>query len=210
MNYLSIALLWIVYCAFHSYLISIRFTNLVTSLLKSYYAFYRIAYVIISILLLVPLLKLSAQSNSQVIIGSGNTLSIVRHTLMAGSLLMFFWAFFFDYDSLSFWGIRQIMDFKRTKNSNPVKNIKTKGLLGITRHPMYFALIVYLWCQTFTMMDIVVNAILTLYVLVGTKLEERKLVLEFGDSYVRYQHQVPMLIPFIEIKLYRPSLSKNI
>jgi len=27
-------------------------------------------------------------------------------------------------------------------------------------------------------------------------LEERKLVIEFGDSYIRYQKEVPMLIPF--------------
>jgi protein-S-isoprenylcysteine O-methyltransferase Ste14 len=44
--------------------------------------------------------------------------------------------------------------------------------------------------------DIVVNAVLTAYVIIGTMLEERKLVLEFGDSYVRYQKEVPMLIPF--------------
>jgi protein-S-isoprenylcysteine O-methyltransferase Ste14 len=30
----------------------------------------------------------------------------------------------------------------------------------------------------------------------GTILEEKKLVLEFGDTYVKYQQEVPMLIPF--------------
>jgi len=69
------------------------------------------------------------------------------------------------------------------------------------RHPMYLALILYLWCQTFRMMDLVVNTLLTLYVLIGTWLEERKLVLEFGEAYLRYQRQVPMLIPFAKSKL---------
>lgn len=45
-------------------------------------------------------------------------------------------------------------------------------------------------------MDIVINVVLTVYVIVGTKLEERKLVLEYGDRYIKYQREVPMLIPF--------------
>jgi protein-S-isoprenylcysteine O-methyltransferase Ste14 len=65
---------------------------------------------------------------------------------------------------------------------------------------MYFALILYLWCQTFRMMDIIINTVLTIYVLIGTKLEEKKLVLEFGETYIKYQQEVPMLIPFTKTK----------
>jgi protein-S-isoprenylcysteine O-methyltransferase Ste14 len=111
---------------------------------------------------------------------------------------MFFWAFFFDYDFLSFFGIRQALDFRKTKNINPPDKIKKTGLLGIIRHPMYTALIIYLWCQTLRLTDIVVNAVLTIYIIIGTYLEEKKLVLEFGDTYIRYQHEVPMLIPLIK------------
>jgi protein-S-isoprenylcysteine O-methyltransferase Ste14 len=116
--------------------------------------------------------------------------------LILGSLSMFFWAFFIDYDFLSFFGIRQILDFGKTKKINPPEDLKRNGLLGVVRHPMYFALIVYLWCQTFTVTGIIVNIILTIYIIIGTILEEKKLVLEFGDTYVKYQQEVPMLIPF--------------
>ena len=51
MKYWLIALMWTGYCSLHSYLISIRFTNLMIRLLKNYYAFYRVAYVMISIIL---------------------------------------------------------------------------------------------------------------------------------------------------------------
>jgi protein-S-isoprenylcysteine O-methyltransferase Ste14 len=114
---------------------------------------------------------------------------------------MFFWAFFFNYDSLSFFGIRQMLDFGKRKEKDPSEEIKRNGLLGIMRHPMYLALIIYLWCQTFRVMDIVVNMVLTIYVIIGTKLEEKKLVLEFGDTYVKYQQEVPMLIPFTKAKV---------
>ena len=65
---------------------------------------------------------------------------------------------------------------------------------------MYLALIIYLLCQNFRLVDIVTNIILIIYVVIGTKLEEKKLVLEFGDAYVKYQKEVPMLIPFTKIK----------
>jgi protein-S-isoprenylcysteine O-methyltransferase Ste14 len=114
---------------------------------------------------------------------------------------MFFWAFFFNYDSLSFFGIRQILNFGKPKKINPSEEIRRNGLLGIMRHPMYFALIVFLWCHTFRIMDIIINTVLTLYIIIGTKLEEKKLVLEFGDTYIKYQKEIPMLIPFIKSKI---------
>ena len=193
--------MWAGYCALHSYLISIRFTNLMTRLLKNYYAFYRICYVLISFILLVPLINITGQIDNQVIKTYSLSLTIVRYVLISSSLLMFFWAFFFNYDSLSFFGIRQILNFWKDKKINPSDEVKKNGLLGIIRHPMYFALILYLWCQTFRVSDIVVNIVLTIYIIIGTRLEEKKLVLEFGDTYVRYQQEVPMLIPFAKINI---------
>ncbi|MFA6470760.1 MAG: protein-S-isoprenylcysteine methyltransferase [Candidatus Latescibacterota bacterium] len=196
MKYVLIVFLWAAYCALHSFLISIRFSNLMSRSLKDYYAFYRFAYIVISLVLLVPLIKFTAQNNDQVIFTYGPYLSLVRNALVAGSLLMFFWAFFFDYDSLSFFGIRQIMNFGKPKETDRSGDIKKNGLLGIIRHPMYLALIIFLWCQTYRVMDVVVNTVLTIYILIGTKLEENKLVLEFGEPYIKYQKEVPMLIPF--------------
>ena len=200
MKYLLIALLWTGYCALHSYLISTGFTNLMTRLLKKYYAFYRIFYVVISIVLLIPIINYSTEIDNIIIISYGYYLNIIRIVLTYGSLLMFFWAFFFDYDSLSFFGIRQILNLFKPKKINSSDEIKRKGLLGLMRHPMYFALIIYLWCQTHRMVDIIGNSILTIYIIIGTILEEKKLVLEFGDTYIKYQQEVPMLIPFTKIK----------
>jgi methanethiol S-methyltransferase len=65
---------------------------------------------------------------------------------------------------------------------------------------MYFAVIIFLWCQTYRWSDVVTNTVLTAYVIIGTLLEERKLVLEFGEAYIAYQQEVPMLIPFTKLK----------
>lgn len=196
MKYLLVVLLWTGYVSLHSFLISIRFTNLMTRLLKDYYAFYRLFYVLVSLILIVPLINYTSRLDDTVIIVYEPPFSVIRYILISGSLIMFFWAFFFDYDSLSFWGIRQILNFRKVKETNTSGEIKRKGLLGIMRHPMYFALLIYLWCQTFRVVDIVINALLTIYVIIGTILEEKKLVLEFGEEYLKYQQEVPMLIPF--------------
>jgi protein-S-isoprenylcysteine O-methyltransferase Ste14 len=198
MKYLILSIIWAGYCFLHSYLISTRFTNVVARLLKNYYAFYRLFYILVSLVLLVLVIDYTSQLDNQIIITYVPPWSIIRYVFMWGALLMFFWAFFFNYDSLSFFGIRQILNFGKIKKIDPSVELKKNGLLGITRHPMYLALIIYLWCQTFRLVDIVVNILLTIYVIIGTKLEEKKLVLEFGDSYVKYQKEVPMLIPFIK------------
>jgi len=123
-------------------------------------------------------------------------LNSVRYILIFGSLSIFFWAFFIDYDSLSFFGIRQALSFRKQEKIKTSGDLKRKGLLGIVRHPMYFVLIVYLWCTAFTITDIIVNIVLTVYIFLGTIYEEKKLILEFGDAYVKYQQEVPMLIPY--------------
>jgi len=196
MEYIVTPSLWIGYCALHSYLISIGFTNLMRRTFRSYYAFYRLFYVMISLILLVPVIKYTGQVDTKVIITYGYSLSIIRYACIAGSLAIFFHAFFFSYSSLSFIGIRQILNFKKTPDKDSSIDITQNGLLGIIRHPMYFATLVLLWCGTCRVMDIIINAILTIYVIIGTMLEERKLVLEYGDKYVKYQQAVPMLIPF--------------
>ncbi len=199
-NLVVIAIVWAAYCALHSYLISIGFTNWMKRILKGGFAFYRLFYVILSIVLIIPVLRYTGKLASEVIITYDPPWSVIRYILMYGALLMFAKAFFFDYDSLSFFGIRQILNFKNTSSTSGGDIIKKSGLLGLVRHPMYLALIIYLWCQTFRVSDIVANSVLTIYIFIGTILEEKKLVAEFGDSYLQYQKEVPMLIPFTIFK----------
>jgi protein-S-isoprenylcysteine O-methyltransferase Ste14 len=45
------------------------------------------------------------------------------------------------------------------------------------------------------MAALVGNGVLTVYIFVGTLIEERKLVHEFGDAYRSYQERVSMFVP---------------
>ncbi len=85
MSYLLVVILWTVYCALHSFLISVRFTALMTRLLKNYSAFYRLFYVVISLVLLVPLIQFTGEIESPVIMTYDGPLSVARYALMSRS-----------------------------------------------------------------------------------------------------------------------------
>ena len=57
-----------------------------------------------------------------------------------------------------------------------------------------------IWARRIDVSAIMVNVILTVYLIVGTYLEEKKLVREFGESYRSYQKKVSMLIPYKWLK----------
>jgi len=200
MDYLLIAFIWTAYCALHSFLISIWFTNLMKRSLKEYYAFYRLSYNALALILFVPLYLFTIQTKSEVIITYSFPLIIIRYVVISISILILLKAFFFDYDYLTFFGIRQMFDFGKKISRNYSGGIRKNGLLGLIRHPLYFGVLLFIWCQTFRFTDIIVNMVLTIYIFIGTRLEEKKLIMEFGEPYIKYQHQVPMLIPFTKAK----------
>lgn len=65
------------------------------------------------------------------------------------------------------------------------------------RHPLYFFVLLLIWSSPDLTLDrIILNSLWTLWIIIGTILEERDLVSDFGDKYRQYQGQVPMLIPW--------------
>lgn len=197
MKNLYIALIWAAYCAIHSYLISIRFTEIMKRWLKDYYAFYRLFYVILSFVLLIPVVYYTRLWASPSIFSYSPMVNIIRYAFMILALFIFFRAFFFDYDLLTFAGIRQMLQFRKPVKQNS-GDIKKTGLLGIVRHPLYLGVILFIWCNTYSVTDMVINSVLTVYIFIGTLLEERKLILEFGESYIQYRKEVPMIVPFLK------------
>ena len=71
-----------------------------------------------------------------------------------------------------------------------------EGAYRVVRHPLYLFMLVLIWSTPrFSTDQLLFNVLWTLWIVVGTKFEERDLVADFGESYRRYQLSVPMLIP---------------
>ncbi len=73
--------------------------------------------------------------------------------------------------------------------------LKTSGILGLVRHPWYTAVFFLLWARDLDPAAVIVNSVLTVYVIIGTHLEERKLIAVFGQTYQEYQKEVSMFFP---------------
>jgi methanethiol S-methyltransferase len=96
-------------------------------------------------------------------------------------------------DLWQFAGLRQIMNPAVDSDSPMV----TTGLYHWMRHPLYTGGLLLIWLvPTMTLNLLTIFIWLTLYLIVGANLEEKRLLHEFGDAYREYQQCVPMLIPF--------------
>ena len=104
------------------------------------------------------------------------------------------------YDARQFLGIKQIKERTSNKVLTDTGELDTSGVLGITRHPWYFASILIIWARQLDVSAILINVLLTAYLIIGTYLEEKKLVGEFGEQYMAYQQKVSMLIPYKWLK----------
>ncbi len=95
-------------------------------------------------------------------------------------------------DPWHFMGIRQIFE---PENDAPSGMI-TRGLYGWVRHPLYTGGLLLIWLvPTITVNLLTLIILLTIYLIVGAKLEEKRLLHEFGDDYRAYQARVPILLP---------------
>ena len=105
-----------------------------------------------------------------------------------------------NYDARQFLGIKQIREGISNKALTDTGELDTSGVLGIMRHPWYLAAILFIWARQLDASAILVNIILTAYLIVGTYLEEKKLVGEYGEKYLAYQKRVSMIVPYKWLK----------
>lgn len=85
-------------------------------------------------------------------------------------------------------------------HEKPTAELKVDGIHKYMRHPLYTGTLLFLWGAFFIfpyVNNLIAVFIITVYVLIGIKYEEQKLVVEFGDSYRDYQLTVPKLIPHL-------------
>jgi len=70
------------------------------------------------------------------------------------------------------------------------------GPYRYVRHPLYLCMLLLIWSTPrLTTDQLLFNLLWSAWIVVGTKLEERDLLADFGPTYRQYQLSVPMLIP---------------
>lgn len=92
-------------------------------------------------------------------------------------------------------GLRSIRHRFREKSAPP-STLVVQGAYRWVRHPMYLVVLLMAWSYPVLSIDrLLFNTLWTIWIVVGTVLEERDLAADFGDDYREYQRNVPMLLP---------------
>ncbi len=195
-----LALLWIAWCFLHSFLISSTFSARMKKLLGKKNAYYRLAYSIFSLVSLFPVLYFQFSLDEQVVFAWPWPWKALKFSMYLAAFFLFYGGFRV-YDLQYMIGIRQIREFKNGIK-RPAADFTTEGILGYVRHPWYSGAILLVWAfGAITDVSLVSKTILTTYIIIGTVLEEKKLVEEIGPAYREYRRKVPMLIPWKKGKM---------
>lgn len=98
---------------------------------------------------------------------------------------------------LELFGIKQALDTVLRLKA-PDTSFKTPLLYKLVRHPMYAGFLMAFWATPHMTVGRLVFAVTcTLYIVIGSRLEEKDLLVLFGDPYRRYQQRIGRLIPFV-------------
>jgi protein-S-isoprenylcysteine O-methyltransferase Ste14 len=151
-------------------------------------------YTIVSGIFLLGLLMLW-QETGPLFLSLDGALRLFARAVFFAALMGFAWgaSSLGGFDTFGLRPIRARLRGSRVSNTR----LSIRGAYRWVRHPLYFCVLVFIWSHPHVTADrLVFNLSWTCWIILGTWLEERDLVAEFGQSYRDYQKNVPMLVPW--------------
>ncbi len=187
-----LALSWLGYFALHSLLASLAAKRRIAARWPAFMPAYRLVFNLIALLLLLPILLLTYslpapelwrwQGAAAWLANGASLLAVIGVALSSQG-----------YDMAEFLGIRQWRG--QVRNVEDQENFHLSAFHRYVRHPWYSCALVLIWSRDMNAATLLSSAMLTLYFVIGSRLEERKLLVYHGDVYRRYMERVPGLVP---------------
>ncbi len=186
-----LALFWVLWCSLHSLLVFPPAAAWVQRSLGIPEGAYRFLYNLLALATLVPVLLFSFSLNApEIIVWRGPWVLLQGLCWVLAALLVAAGARVYPLRDFLGWPPRG----KGEGAAAPPKLVR-EGILGRIRHPWYTALFLLLWARDLSAPSLLVSLLLSLYLVVGARFEERRLVELFGDEYRRYRAEVPPFFP---------------
>ena len=190
---LLLVFFWTVYFTLHSLLATTWLKSAVARHYPKVARFYRLGYNQVSVWGFLLIVRYQTQLPENLLFTPPQPVILLGYGLMGVGLLLAV-AALRGYDLAEFAGWAYV----RRGASAADGPLHTGGLNRLVRHPLYLGLLVGLlgfWLLAPTDARSVFVACNLAYLVVGTRLEERKLLQRFGAAYARYQARVPQLLP---------------
>jgi protein-S-isoprenylcysteine O-methyltransferase Ste14 len=187
-----LALLWIIYFAIHSLLASLTFKRWVAVHWPTLLPTYRIIFNIVAVGLVIPPLLLTYIWRGSLLWEWSGVYGWLANSLAIAAIGGFLWTLR-GYDMGEFIGSKQLHHDTQTIEDQESFHISL--LHRFVRHPWYSFGLVMLWTRNMDVALLITASFISLYFLVGSQLEETKLLVYHGAAYRRYRERVPRLIP---------------
>ena len=193
---LPLALFWVAYAALHSLLAANRVKILIAAAIPSLHPYYRSLYNLLAVLLLIPAGWLAYRTPGPPL-----------------------WA----WHGLTAWGANGLCAVLAVLLLRPV-GYDTQAFVGLApertglvigpwhryvRHPWYFVGLVLIWTRDMNLSTLVSALAITAYFVIGSRLEEAKLIAVIGDPYRDYQRRVAALLP-LPWKILDPQTARQL
>lgn len=163
---------------------------------RAFHGLYRITYNLVSLVTVIPIGLLLVFARGEVVW----TLSgqVVPLTVLVQAIgVVGFVVSLMQVDQGQFMGLAQMRAyFAGQPLPLPPEPLQQRGMYRFVRHPLYlFSMMVQWPLPIMTETWLAFNIGATLYFVIGSRLEERRLQGIFGDEYREYQRRVPWLLP---------------
>lgn len=188
---LILTLLWAGYFSSHSWLATIAVKATVRVRFPQIYPYYRLIYNIFSIVLILPILIIIWRYPGNLLWQWQGIGQWLMNIIALAALTGFAYSMRF-YDGKTFLGLRPNSENRISAADEP---FTLSPLHRYVRHPWYSFSLVLIWSRDMSAAWLVSCIMISLYLVIGSRLEERKLIQEYGDSYRQYLTHVPGLIP---------------
>ena len=153
---------------------------------------YRLCYNLLALLLIIPPLWLTFMLPGPLLWQWNGPAWWIANGLAVLALAGVFWSLR-DYDGSEFLGTRQWRERERAVEDQ--EGFHISPLHRFVRHPWYSLSLILVWTRDMDLPFFITAILITLYFIVGSRLEERKLIVYHGDKYLRYRKLVPALVP---------------
>ena len=183
---------WIGYFALHSALASLVVKRRVAADWPNLMPYYRLTFNILASLLILPILWLTYHVPEPMLWRWQGIAAWLANGLALAAIFGF-WLSLKSYDMQEFLGLRQLQLHVRKVEDQ--EHFHLSPFHRFVRHPWYFFGLVLIWTRDMSVTTLLSSVFITLYFVVGSRLEEKKLLVYHGDTYRRYMARVPGLIP---------------